>query len=165
MKKTKIEQRIEKAFDAFFDDDNLNEPNALTFAGNREIEQSFSSLEITQTADKYFDRFKKVCAFLPGILILHFAAIALVEFGFSVWELFWIAAGFFMVWAGIGDLKNNEHLLLPLSVFSVSLIFALPIALLPENLADVYIYFYICILPLLFITPLLTKNYLGKENQ
>lgn len=165
MKKTKIEQRIENALDAFFDNENFTESNALMFAGDQKIEQPFSASQITQTADKYFNRFKKVCAFLPGVLILHFAAITLVEFVFSVWELFWIAAGFFMVWAGIGDLKNKSYLLLPLSVFSVSLIFALPVALLPKNLADIYVYFYICILPLLFITPILTKNYLDKENQ
>lgn len=166
MKKTKIEQRIENAFDAFFDDENLSEPNALTFAGNQEIGQIFSNPKKARTADKYFDWFKKLFAFLPGVLILHFAVFALLEFGiFGIWGLFWIAAGVFMVWAGIGNLTDKKHFLLPLSVISVSFIFALPVTLLPVNLADIYVYFYICILPLLFITPILTKNYLDKETK
>lgn len=165
MKKTKTEQRVETAFKDFFDGENSNQTNFPMFAGNRKVEQIFSAPKTAWTADKYFDWFKKLFAFLPGVLMLHFAAFAVFEFGFGIWGLFWIAAGFFMVWAGIGDLKNNKHFLLPLSVFAVSLIFALPVALLPANLLSGYIYFYICILPVLFVTPILTKNYLDKETK
>lgn len=163
MKKTKIEQRIKNAFNAFFEDEFSDEQTSLTVSGNQEIAQTFATTDISQKADKYFGLFKKVFSFLPGVLFLHLAVPATIMFGLSIWGLFWFAAGIFMVWSGIGDLKNKKHFLLPLSVVFVALIFSIPFIISPFSLSNYYNYFYIGILPLLFIAPILVKNYI-KEN-
>lgn len=163
MNKTKIDQRIENDFNAFFDNEFSGDSTVLTFSGNQEIAQNFTATEVSQKADKYFGLFKKVFSFVPGVLFLHLAVPATVIFGFSIWGLFWFAVGIFMVWSGIGDLKNKKHFLLPLSVIFVALIFSVPFLISPFNSSDYYNYFYIGVLPLLFIAPILVKNYI-KEN-
>ena len=163
MKKAKFAQRVENAYAAFFEDNNFNEPNSLVFAGSREIAQTSAATQLSQTGDKYFALFKKIFLFLPGTLFLHFAVPASIVFGFGIWGVFWLAAGTFMVWAGTGDLKNRKHILLPFVVMLTALIFSIPFAFISIELANYYGYFYIGILPLLFIAPILVKNYLTEK--
>lgn len=163
MKKTKIEQRTENTFDAFFGDVDFDKEISMTRFRHDEGIQTSAQESFYPKADKYYDLFKKIFSFLPGVLLLHMIVPAFLVFGFHVGGLFWIASGIFMVWAGIGDLRNKKHLLLPLSVILVALIFSVPLAVLPRGPEDYYIYFYAGILPLLFITPILLKGYL-KEN-
>lgn len=129
------------------------------------MKKSFLTSETEQTVDKYFDWFKKLFAFLPGVLILHFSVFALLDFGiYGIRVLFWIAAETFMIWAGIGDLKNKKHFAALIRHFSF---FRFRPA---RNFASGKLSFRLhkflfLHLPLLFITPILTKNYLDKETK
>ena len=165
MKKTKIEQRIENAFNAFFETECSNNNSSIVIAENNALTPPLASEQFKQNTDKYFDYFKKIFSFVPGVLFLHLAAPAALEFGFGLWLLFWLAAGIFMVWAGIGDLKNKKHFLLPLSVMATAIVFALPFGVLPAHLINYYVYFYIGVLPLLFIAPILTKGLIEKNER
>ncbi len=165
MKKTVINERFENVIEAFFNNENSPELSAVTCAGSRELVQTQAPAKFARSADKYFGYFKNLFSFVPGVLFLHFAVPSTIVFGFGLWGLFWFTAGIFMVWAGIGDLKNKKHLLLPLSVIMTALIFALPFGLLPAYLLNYYIYLYIGILPLLFTAPILTKGLLEKNER
>jgi hypothetical protein len=162
MKKTKLEERFQNAVNAFFADENLTEQNALAVIENQEIAQISPTENLAQMADKYFTFFKRTFAFLPGVLFLHLSMPAVFLFGINIWALFWIGSGIFMVWAGLGDVKDKKHIFLPLSVMLVGSIFALPFCFLPPSFSN-YLYFYIGILPLLFIAPILTKSWLDEK--
>jgi hypothetical protein len=160
MKETKLKKRIENAFNAFFENE-LLQNTAIVTAENQSL-ISPAPVRFEKNADKYFGYFKKLFAFAPGVLLLHLSVPATLMFDFSLWSLFWFVAGMFMVWAGIGDLKEKKHLLLPLSVIVAGLIFAAPFEFLPASFASYYVYFYIGILPLFFIAPILTKGLIDK---
>jgi hypothetical protein len=165
MNETKLKDRIKNAAEALFADEPKNEPDSLAFVGNTQLTQIPQTSNLEQIADKYWGVFKKAFAYFPGILFLHISAVSTVEFGISIWGLFWILAGIFLVWAGIGDLKKTKHLLMPLSALLIGFIFALPFAFLPFDIVvNLYNYIYIGILPLLFIAPILTKSYLDKNE-
>ncbi len=136
MRKTKIKQRIENVFNAFFDEKSDGEIS-LTYANKSSPATSISSENLTQRADKWIEIFKKAFLFLPGILILHLACVAAVsfyrDFGINFQMIFWFVSGVFMVWAGLGDLKNKKHLLLPLSVILSITPFALLFSFLSAN--------------------------------
>lgn len=166
MKKTKTEQKSENEFYSFFENEFSNERFTLAVAGNSELNQTVSAAaRFESQADKYFGYFKKIFSFVPGILFLHFAVPATIEFGFGIWGVFFFLAGSFMVWAGIGDLKNKNHWLLPLSVILTALLFSFPFAFLPINFVPYYLYFYACVLPLLFAAPILAKGLIDKYEE
>lgn len=165
MKKTKTEQKSENEFYSFFENEFLNEPFTLAVAGNSKLNQTVSATRFESQADKYFGYFKKIFSFVPGVLFLHFAVPATIEFGFGIWGVFFFLAGSLMVWAGIGDLKNKNHWLLPLSVILTALLFALPIAFLSLNNSLYYLYFYAGVLPLLFAAPILAKGLIDKYEE
>lgn len=164
MNKTKLEERFEKAVNAFFESETLMEQNAIAVIENQELAQISPAENLAQTADKYFTLFKRIFAFLPGVLFLHLMMPGIFTFGFNIWSLFFLVSGIFMVWAGLGDLKNKKHIWLPISTMLVGLIFSLPFYFLPPSSFSYYVYFYIGILPLLFIAPILVKGWLEESK-
>lgn len=164
MNKTKLEERFKKAINAFFENETFTEQNALAAIEHQEIAQISPAENLAQKADKYFTFFKRIFAFFPGVLFLHLSMPGIFLFGINRWEFFWIYAGIFLVWAGLGDLKNKKHIWLPISVMLTGLVFALPFYFLPPSYFSYYIYLYIGILPLLFVAPILVKGWLGKSE-
>ncbi len=168
MKKVKIDQRIENAFNAFFETENDKTLTALSYGGKTALVQNVSIETFTQKADNWLGIFKKAFLFLPGTFVLFFATLSSVFFydifGVNLWMLFWLASGSFMVWAGLGDLKNKKHLLMPLSVFSMTFVFAILLSLLPESVQPSGFFEYsIYLFPLVLIAPILVKNILKEE--
>ena len=168
MKKVKIDQRIENAFNVFFDTENDKSLTALTYGGEPALMQDVSIETFTQKADNWLGICKKVFLFLPGTFVLFFATLSSVFFydifGINSWMLFWLAAGSFMIWAGLGDLKNKKHLLMPLSVFSITLVLAILLSVLPESLQSSGFFEYsIYLFPLVLTAPILVKNILKDE--
>ncbi len=153
MKKTKIENN----FNAFFDAENFSE-KALIIARDSALLKGEKTSRMIEKADEYFTLFKKMFLFLPGVLILHLATFAAVNFyqdiGLNLWMLFWFASGIFMTWAGIGDLRNKRHWLIPASVIlSAAIIAGLGNWLSPDN--SEYSFY---LMPLLFIVPVLVRS-------
>jgi hypothetical protein len=168
MKKVKTDQRIENAFNAFFETDNDKTLTALTYSGETALRQDVPIETFTQKADKWFGIFKKAFLFLPGTFLLFEATLTSVyfynNFGMNLWFLFWFASGGFMVWAGLGDLKNKKHLLMPLSIISITLVFSILLSFLPQSLQPAGFFEYsIYLFPLALITPILVKSCLKKE--
>ena len=164
MKKTKIDRRIENAFSAFFDNENNNGMN-LVYANESALAPNILGENFTRKADKWIGIFKKAFLFLPGVLILHLACFATAlfykDFGINIWMLFWFASGIFMVWAGLGDLKNKKHLLLPLSVILSIAPFALLFSYLSVKPEEYSFYLF----PIFFVIPILAKGRLDKVDR
>ncbi len=168
MKKVKIDQRIENAFNAFFETENDKTLAAMTYGSETALVRDTPIETFSQKADKVFDVFKKAFLFLPGTFVLFEATLTSVyfynDFGMNLWFMFWFASGIFMVWAGLGDLKNKKHLLMPLSTISITLIFSFLLSFLPESLQPAGFFEYsIYLFPLALIAPILVKNYLKEE--
>jgi hypothetical protein len=158
MKDTKLKERFENAFEAFFNDE-IIERHSMVVAGDKSLSQQFQNSELSEKADKVYGFFKKVFLFLPGVLIMHFASISFaLFFGYEGVNLslrvFWIAAAIFMIWAGIGDLRNKKHLLIPLP----PLVLGLAIGTSLNYLGLGFFSYVFLLLPLFFITPILTKD-------
>lgn len=163
MKKPKLKEKFENVINDLFKEDIFTKNDAIVFVGNQELTQVSSTTNLTQKADKYFNLFKQFFCFAPGVLFLHFAVPGIFTIKFGSWTSFFLASGIVMVWVGIGDLKNKKHILLPTSAILITFLFSIPFYVLsPQIIADYYTYLYIGILPLLFITPILTKNLLDK---
>lgn len=160
MKKTKIENN----FEYFFDSESFSE-NKLTITNNFALLRVEKTSKAIENADEYFAVFKKLFLFLLGVLILHLATFAAIDFykdvGLNLWMLFWFASGIFMTWAGIGDLKNKKHWLIPASVIlGAAIVAGLGNWLSPDSFE--YSFY---LLPLLFIVPVLVKSLVGKGDK
>lgn len=179
MKKTKLEERFEKAVNAFFENEISSEPTALAVAENHEIAQVSLTESLGQTADKYYGWFKKLFLFLPGVNILYFvgffsAFILTCEtklFPLNIGMFFWLLVGVFMTLVGIGDWRKKEHLAIPASVISVGAIVGTICGLIEliypqfsKLLFSDTIPLFLYLMPLAFIAPILTKNWLDKEE-
>lgn len=179
MKKTKLNERFEKAFNAFFENESQHQPNALAVLQNQELAQVSPSENLVQTADKYFDWFKKIFLFVPGVNILYFLTLFTTfvvvsnEFPLSInlGMIFYLIAGIFITMAGIGDWRKKEHLALPASVILVGttlgtifgliqLYFPQFTKLLFNDNVPLFLYF----MPLAFIAPILVKGWLESEK-
>ena len=167
MKEIKTKERFENAFNAFFADES-NEPNAMATTANTAIISGAAPLKFSQKADKYYEIFKKLFLFFPGVLMLHLASISYAIFydaiGVNFWMLFWFASGSFMTWAGIGDLKNKRHLLIALPIILLGLTVGFSQSFFSSN---AFQFLFAMILPLSFIAPILTKSAIDKfeENE
>lgn len=162
---TKFKQRIENAVEAFFSDE-INEQNSVIIADNKGFSLKHQNSEILRKAESFYLLFKKLFLFFPGVLILHFASISFALFFNSVGVnlslmLFWIAAGIFMVWAGIGDLKNKKHLLISIPNIILGFIIGTALNYLPIAAFNYSLF----LIPLFFIAPILMKEAIDIINE
>ena len=165
MKKTKFDERIENALNAFFETENRENQTDLAFAVNNSLAEVSLDETFSQKADQWIALAKKILLFFPGVLFLHLITFSTVFFysglGLNLRMLFFFAAGIFMVWAGLGDLRNKKHLLLPLSVIASISPFAVLFSFLPHNAIEYSFYLF----PIFFAVPLLVKSRLDKMDK
>lgn len=166
MKKTKIEQRINNAINAFFvnNQENIDE-NSLTLVNDSAIIKQEAATKLSEKGDLLIKTLKRAFLFLPGVLYLFFGTFTI----FSV-DLLWnplsvlimFSIGSFLTIFGIGKLKNPKHLAIPLSIVAVALA-AFGLCSWLGNLRYVYeygIYFF----PLALIAPFLAKSLVDKTD-
>ena len=161
MKKTKIDQRINNAFSAFFEHDQENSgENNLAFAHDSALVMQEPAAQFDEKGDRVVKILKRTFLFLPGAFYLFFGTLMAFSFEFfrdkplSLLAAF--AIGSFMTVFGVGSLKNQKHLAIPVSIVAVaSAAFAFFSTL--GNLRTVFeygIYFF----PLALIAALLAKS-------
>ncbi|HVE59580.1 MAG TPA: hypothetical protein VNB22_22410 [Pyrinomonadaceae bacterium] len=161
MKKTKLDQRINNAFNTFFDDDRENSgEDRLSFVHDSALLASEPAAQFNNKGDRVVKFLKRAFLFLPGAFYLFFGTLTAFSFEFfranplSLLAAF--AIGSFMTIFGIGSLKNPKHLAIPVSIVAVA-IAAFWIFFAIGNLKFVFwygIYFF----PLALIAALLAKN-------
>ncbi len=161
MKKTKIEQRVKNAVNAFFDHDQENfAEDSLILAGDSTLLKPEMAARINEKGDLLVKILKRAFLFLPGAFYLFFGTISVLSFEFF-WDKPWaiLAAfliGSFMTIFGIGNIKNPKHLMIPLSIVAVGMTAFLLFSTL-GNLKYVFaygIYFF----PIALVVSFLAKN-------
>jgi hypothetical protein len=178
MRKTKFEQRIENALDAFFDDEILVGENSSIRSGTAKFLQKNILFPSTEKAENLAKILKQIFLFFPGVIFL-FGLSSLITFIPLINQyntiklnkplsfLITYIASVLFVWFGIGDLKNPKHLIIPASIAMTGLIVGLAAALgtiwfrlfpLLSDVSQYSIYF----LPLAFIIPFLAKGWVDK---
>lgn len=177
MKEVRLKERIEKAVQAFFDDerfdnDSLNLTNYETPA-NLEKKPFFS-----ETSKTVFNVFRQVFLFLPGTFVLFFMSIVFTGFlflrpfgggrrGFLPALLIFLATALMTV-VGLGDWRNPKHYSIPLSIISIGVILGIVGSLffgdygLFGNFLRNYVPYFI---PLAFIAPVLVKGWVDKTEE
>lgn len=167
MKKTKIQQRVKNAVNAFFDNDaeDFGE-NGLSYARDSALLKQETAAALDEKGDVLVKILKRTFVFLPGALYLFFGTLSVFSFDFfrhpmTILAVFLI--GSFLTIFGIGSLKNPKHLAIPLSIVAVGIItFGLFSTL--GNLRFVFeygIYFF----PLALIAPFLAKSLVDKTDK
>ena len=167
MKKTKIQQRVKNAVNAFFDNDREGfGKNSLSFATDSALLKQETAARFDEKGDVLVKILKRAFVFLPGALYLFFGTMSVFSFEF-LWNPFTVLAvfliGSFMTIFGIGSLKNPKHLAIPLSIVAIGML-AFGIFSTLGNLRYVFdygIYFF----PLALIASFLAKSSVDKTDQ
>ena len=185
MKNNTFDVSLEKEINSFFAEESpLGNSQITLWETSSEIVSQAPAEEGAATAEKLKQidgLFRKVFAFFPGTQILYllgafwtFASIYAPQNLpgiFSFWAFFWLFAGTFMTWAGLGDLKNKKHLFLPASSLAtgtiLGLFFGLAAKIFPGFQQFIWgdLPVFLLLFPLAFIVPILVKSLLDKEEQ
>lgn len=176
MKKTKIEQRIENAFNAFFDDESFAE-NKLSFVNNNELPECETAKSFSEKADILVKILKQVFLFFPGTFALFNLSLLVAIFTLSPpFYTFFLYPGkliiallvsAFMTMVGLGDIKNARHLIIPASIVLFAFVSGSLIALFGGGgmnfyFLDIYAMY---LLPLALIVPILAKGWINRRGQ
>ena len=190
MRKTKVEGKFERTFDSFFDKENHDENQALSFAGGTELltieaDDGFSG------KDKLFlNVLKQIFLFLPGTFILYFVGfIGAIIFAdifiiqrplatlppSALFQIILLGSlgllGTFMTWFGLGDIKNRKHLAIPASILLTGAILGVILKALGNvpglavKLVEEFNHYFIYLLPLVLIISVLTKSWVDKKAE
>lgn len=175
MKKTTVSERLQNAYDAFFEtgggaDDNLQEINTLTLTSEASLLKNEEAKLFSRKADLIVKILKQIFLLLPGVFILYFGVFAAVYFyhleGLNLQMLFWLSAGVFMTWAGSGSLKETKKLFVPLLIITISLVLAAVFSVFSESLQpDLYFFYSIYLFPLILIAVKLAGNWLSDKEK
>lgn len=180
MKKTTFDERFEKAVNAFFEDDKFLENSQLAFTENHSILTTEKDTFTTERLDLFIKVLKQIFLFFPGTQILYFFG-AFVTYTklvfpkdpigiFSILGVFWLLSGIFMTWAGLGDLKNTKHWILPASTLATGTVLGLFFGIFTKIFPSVHkmifgdLPIFLLFFPLAFIVPILVKGWLDKEE-
>jgi peptidoglycan/LPS O-acetylase OafA/YrhL len=168
MTKTKLKHRIEKAVNAFFENDRENYvENSLTLAGDSALLKQETAARFNRKGDVLMKILKRTFLFFPGAFYLFFGTMSVFAFDviqvrpLAILPIFLI--GGFMTIFGIGDIKKPKHLAIPLSISAVGAaayaIFSMFGGV--KAVFDYGIYFF----PLALIAAFLAKNLVDKTDE
>jgi hypothetical protein len=120
MKKVKIEERLENAFNAFFETGGDKSENALVYANGTAFLRNEEGTATSEKSEFWVNLARQLLWFLPGAFLLYFATLSSVFFfpyqGLTLQMLFWFFAGGFLCLAGLGSLKKVKNLFIPLAI-------------------------------------------------
>jgi len=189
MRKVKFDTKSGKSADAFFDNENPDENEVLSFAGSSNISGLETEKGFIGGHKSFINLLKQVFIFLPGTFLLFFmsfgSAIIFMEiivyrrtletlpddfpFQFALIGLI-ILLGSLMTWFGLGDIKNRKHLAIPASLIVTGAITgavvkaAANISDLADKMLDDFSYL-IYLLPLALIVPILAKSIVDRKTE
>lgn len=190
MKKAKTETGRKTFNDSFSENETFSENRNLSFINNSEISQTEEFATFTEKSDSLLNLLKQIFFFLPGAFLLYLISfvvtIILIDslsarepaeiFGIhsaplQILLLGTIAFfGIFMIWFGLGDLKNKKHFAIPISVIVAGGIIALISKILSDlfgftGLFEVINYYFIYLFPLILILPVLVKGWIDRKTE
>lgn len=132
MKDVKIKERLEKAFEAFFEDAKANENNSLECVTHETALVADENAVISENTHKIFNILRQLLLFLPASFLLFTASVAatarfiLLEGDnvttFSFLSLVLLSVLSLLTILGLGDLRKPKHLSIPFSIISIGVI-------------------------------------------
>ncbi len=179
MNETKIKQRFEKAFDAFFADENESENKFLSRADNpKSLQSETATASLTSAAFKNLIR--QIVFFFPGTFLLYYLSIGIsaflaiafstnskrVSFGEITGFACLFLAAVLMTWLGLGDVRKPKHFVIPASIICVGIFSGVILVALSAlsyftvpALGNLSLY----IFPLALIVPFLAKGLVDRK--
>lgn len=192
MRKAKVEDKSAKSFDSFFETEMPVENNALSFANNSNLATLESAENLTTKANPILNLLKQILLFLPGTFLLYFVGfvsatilmnivifsppsepvqiLGITSAPFQIILLGIIGLlGTFMTWFGLGNLKNKKHLSIPASIILTGTFIAIAFKVIEGVFGGGFIEefdkYFIYLLPLILMVPVLTKSWIDKETE
>jgi len=168
MNKTKLDDRIENAVNAFFETPTDPDRFALTYTGHNSALMA-DEISFTEKADKWLGILREVSMFGPGTFMLFYFTLAIAFFyptlGFSYQGYVMCFFAVFLTYAGCGSIAKIKNLLVPATVIMLGLAFAFfsPL-LLGRELADLYFWDSIYLFPFVLIVAKLVQSFLSNKN-
>lgn len=169
MKKRRIEKRLANAVQAFLAEEKNYEFQPLAVRSSGSVLTLKENKAVTEKLEDWIAFLKKAFLFLPGTFILYFTTFAAVYFhqtmGFTWQMAFWFSAGGFMVWSGLGELKNFKHLVIPASIVAFSLFLSVIFSFLPHSMkASMFFQNSIYFFPIALMLPNILKKWLLEKS-
>jgi peptidoglycan/LPS O-acetylase OafA/YrhL len=168
MKKTKIEQRIKNAANAFFENDRENfGEESLSFANNSALLKQETAARFGEKGDVLIKILRRTFIFLPGVFYLFFGTMSVFTFELirenPLAALAAFLIGSFMTIFGIGNIKNPKHLMIPFSVIAVGISAFSLFSMFDKSkyIFEYGIYFF----PLALIAPFFAKSLADKTDE
>jgi hypothetical protein len=124
MSKTKLDDRLENALNAFFETE--PEPNRFELAYSGQTTALVSTdATFSEKANKWSGILRELLMFGPGTFALFYMTLATAFFfpsiGLSFQGLFMLLSAVFLTYAGSGSLKTIKNLTVPLSIVVMAL--------------------------------------------
>jgi hypothetical protein len=189
MRKAKRNTVSEKSANAFFDGENLDENDALSFVNSTRISEIEKGEGFAGEHKSFVTILRRVFLFLPGAFLLFFmsfgVAIIAMEiivyrraletlpddwpFQFALMGLI-VFLGTLMTWLGLGDIKNRKHFTIPASLMVMGAIIGAAvkaissISAIADRMLDDFSYL-IYLLPLALIIPILAKSIVDRNTE
>jgi hypothetical protein len=177
MKEVKLKERFENAFNAFFDNEKLNDDNSLIIPNYSAFYQTDENLSFWEKHKTLINILKQVFLFLPGVFVLFFMSVDFTGFVIlrptSGAEHHLYLAGFvtlvsaIMTFLGLGSWRNTKHLFIPLSVVALSLFLGIigSITHGVEGFGYFIDHYAAYFLPLAYILPILAKGLADQKSE
>ncbi len=175
MNETKLKERLENTFAAFFDDERL-ENNSLTLSNQSSLlyEKDFS--KSGKNLKKLINILRQVFLYFPGVVILNAAVFFLTvwhthpNLGFGIildnYKYLWIFSflGVILTTLGIGDIRKPKHLLIPTSTIAFSFLIGIIFSFSGYGGLDLFNALSIYQVPFALTIPFLVRMWLEQEE-
>jgi hypothetical protein len=167
MNKLKIDERIENAMNAFFE----NEPDTghftMTYTGN-ETALLNAEISFAEKADRWSGILREITMFGPGTFSLFYLTLTIAFFyptlGFSFQGGLMYLFAVFLTYAGSGNINKLKNLAVPGTVIAMALGVVFFALLFPGGeLADIYFWYSIYLFPIVLIAAKLVQAWVSDE--
>jgi hypothetical protein len=167
MKNTKLDERLERAIDAFFETE--PEPNRFELAYSGQTALVSTEPTFSEKAEKWSGIFRQVLVFAPGSFALYFLTLALAYFyptiGVGAEGIFMFISAMFLTYAGSGNIKNIKNIFVPLSVIAFALlVVGTSLIIFGSQNASLYFWYSIYLFPLVLIAANIIRGLVADEE-
>ena len=177
MRETKVKERFENAFNAFFGNEQTAENSALRSSRRKTAFDSEETEKFTIRYKTLIKILKRAFLFLPGVFGLFLMSVAFTGFiilrpvpegeSHLTLAVFITVAAALMTFLGLGDWRNPKHLCIPLSVVALSVILGIVGSVTHGvyGFGNFINHYAIWFLPLAFILPFGAKGIVDKTEK
>ena len=164
MRKTKFEDRIDNAVNAFFDAEPDRSRLAMTYTG---YDASLVADErpFTVKADKWLNILREIFMFGPGTFALFYLTVTYAfNFPGVGTNLYTYVFAIFLTYAGSGSIRNLRNLAVPASIIALAFaIVSISTMVLGHDVAADYFWNSIYLLPFVLVVAKLVQSWVGDK--